>query len=84
MRSDAFMSVRSDLRLDARAGQRTSRTRVVLPEPLTPVTHTKRFNGISTDKSLRLFLEAWDRTKVGQASRLPSNRKGASFKTNES
>ena len=38
-----------------RAGKRISRTSVVLPEPLTPVTQTKRPSGISTVRSLRLW-----------------------------
>src|SRR5438477_269632 len=40
------------------AGNRHSRTSVLLPEPLTPVTTTKRFSGNSTVRSFRLFCAA--------------------------
>ena len=41
-RSEALTVGDSDLSRSTNAGKRTSRTRVVLPEPLTPVTHTNR------------------------------------------
>src|SRR2546421_1696487 len=43
---------------DLRAGSRHSPTSVLLPEPLTPVTTTKRCNGNWTVSFLRLFMEA--------------------------
>src|SRR5205823_5695071 len=55
-------------------GNKTSRINVVLPEPLTPVTHTKRLSGISTVRFLRLWSEAPVRVKVGQASCLSGVR----------
>src|SRR5260221_13301311 len=50
-----------DLRVlmaDWTAGRRHSRTRVLLPEPLTPVTRTRRFRGKRTVRFLRLWIEA--------------------------
>src|SRR5664280_2179907 len=43
---------------DLSAGRRHSRIRVLLPEPLTPVTRTSRPNGNCTVRSFRLFLLA--------------------------
>src|SRR5262245_14812859 len=40
------------------AGKRHSRIRVLLPEPLTPVSNTKRASGKLTVRSFRLFLLA--------------------------
>src|ERR1035437_4247543 len=80
-RSEALTVGESDLSLSANAGRRTSRTRVVLPEPLTPVTHTNRPSGISTLRSWRLCRVAWASFRVGQASRLSCSGKGASFRT---
>src|SRR5437763_1672338 len=40
------------------AGSRQSRTRLLLPEPLTPVTTTSRFNGKRAVRFFRLFAAA--------------------------
>src|SRR2546429_8485379 len=47
------------LRASLNAGNRHSRTRVLLPEPLTPVTRTSRPSGKRTVMSFKLFLRAW-------------------------
>jgi hypothetical protein len=76
--ADSFLS------LSVNAGNRTSRTSVVLPEPLTPVTHTNLPSGISTLRYLRLCRVAWVSLRVGQASCLSCRGNGASFKTSGS
>src|SRR5262249_43057117 len=43
---------------DCTAGSRHSRTSVLFPEPLTPVTSTKRLSGNETVKFFKLFAEA--------------------------
>src|SRR4051812_33977894 len=53
------------LRASFRAGNRHSRTNVLLPEPLTPVTRTRRPSGNRTVRSFKLFFRAWRR--VSQA-----------------
>src|SRR6266478_7639705 len=47
-----------DLSASVSAGRRHSRIKVLLPEPLTPVTSTRRANGKSTLKPFKLFLRA--------------------------
>ena len=44
-------------------GSRTSRINVVLPEPLTPVTHTSRPSGMAMVRSCRLCRLAWERVR---------------------
>src|SRR5437667_10447372 len=51
-------SLSREFRAAMRAGSRHSRIRVLLPEPLTPVTKTKRPRGKRTVRPLRLFLFA--------------------------
>src|SRR5258708_4489952 len=46
------------LTADWTAGRRHSRMRVLLPEPLTPVTRTRRFKGKRTVRFFRLCTEA--------------------------
>src|SRR5882724_5389544 len=46
------------LTADWTAGRRHSRMSVLLPEPLTPVTSTRRFKGKRTVRFLRLWTEA--------------------------
>src|SRR5664280_553782 len=60
----AFCDEVFDLKFNCafRAGTRHSRTRVLLPEPLTPVTQTNRASGIRTSRFFKLFLDAWART----------------------
>ena len=52
-----------------KAGSSTSRTSVLLPEPLTPVTQTSRPSGISTVKSFKLCRLA--RRKISAAPSAP-------------
>src|ERR1051326_6399629 len=52
------------LRAISRAGRRHSRMSVLLPEPLTPVTSTRRLSGNCTVRSLRLLAAAWRRVRA--------------------
>src|ERR1043166_3162130 len=64
----------------ARAGSKTSRTSVVLPEPLTPVIPTNLASGISTVRSLRLCFVACARIKAGEVFHSSPIGAGASFR----
>src|SRR5579871_523648 len=46
------------------AGSRTSRIKVLLPDPLTPVRQTRRFSGILTARFLRLLAVAFEMRNV--------------------
>src|SRR5881394_2973904 len=63
---------------DWRAGRRHSRISVLLPEPLTPVTRTRRPKGKLTVMFLRLFFAAWCR--VSQAECRMSGVEGEGFR----
>ena len=52
-------------RTACKAGRRHSRTRVLLPEPLTPVTATKRPRGTRTARFLRLWTLAPEISRNG-------------------
>src|SRR5690348_155963 len=61
-------SVFRDLSACVSAGNRHSRINVLLPEPLTPVTHTSRPSGNFTVRFCKLFFAASCKINVGPAS----------------
>src|SRR6266550_522246 len=66
------------LRASLSAGNRHSRTSVLLPEPLTPVTSTSRPSGNRIVMSFKLFLCAWRRVSQAlTAGPLASGESGA-------
>src|SRR5436190_11557759 len=63
MRSEGLMDVSEDLRTSDKAGKSNSRTKVVFPEPLVPVTQTTLPSGMWTVTSFRLFRAACESFK---------------------